>query len=464
MLCTAAMTKSKLIARASLAWQRAHTSLWFVPAVMVVCAIVLSTVLINIDAHLEKSYAGSWWLFGGSATGGRTILSVIAGSLITVAAVAFSVTMLAIQQASTQFTPRILRNFTRDRGNQIVLGSYIATFTYALLVLRKIRSNEDGEMFVPPLAISTGLFLAVVSLGLLIYFIHHVSQSLQVGVLLSNVRDDLDHELERMFPEPLEPGFPDDDAASARARFDRQCEGTVVAISSEQEGYVRLITVNDLVEAAHEGEIKSVHVMVRIGEFVRVGDVLMRVWVPSASDQHGVERLRDAIQLDRDRSIEQDLSFGIRQIVDIAVKALSPGINDPTTAEQALDHLGGTLAVLLERTIPSPLRKLDHDVECLFTTASFGELVDECFGQIQACARTNLHVTRYIAKILRNLVSRASASPAREAVLRDQLDDLLACFDRSGYSPRELRTLDQQRLRPAFYLQTSDDAISAPRA
>mgnify|MGYP000871630763 CR=1 FL=1 len=434
------MTTARWTGKALLAWQRAHSSLWFIPALFVLIAGGMSTAALEIDAALGPFDAGGWWLFTGNADGARTVLSVIAGSLITVIAVAFSVTIIAIQQASTQFTPRVLRNFTRDRGNQIVLGTYIATFAYSLLVLRRVReAGGDVEGFVPSVAISTAMLLALVSLGLLVYFIHHVSEALQVSAVLSSIRRDLDHELMRMFPGSVghDAGEPADFDA-LMSTWASSCDGPHAAVTCDAEGFLRRINDAELA-AALPDEANFAIVDVRIGQYVRPGDVVVRVWSDPPPGEELTERMRGAFQLDRDRSLQQDPLFGIRQIVDIGVKALSPGINDPTTAEHALDHLGGALTMLVHRDLPSPMRVLSNGARVLFRTPTFADYVEACFAQLRRAARSDLHVSLYLIDILGRLANQSSR--ARSSSLRHQLEEVVAGFDQEGLTDRERTTL-----------------------
>lgn len=160
-------------------WENVQSSLWFIPTVLVGVAVLVSSLLIEADVALaERDSLLIPWLFSGTADAARTLLSVVAGSLITVISIAISLTIVALVQASAQFTPRVLRQFTASRVNQVVLGTYTATFVYALLVLRTVRNGDEGEAFVPALAVTSAVGLALLCLALLIFFIHHMSQSL----------------------------------------------------------------------------------------------------------------------------------------------------------------------------------------------------------------------------------------------------------------------------------------------
>lgn len=434
--------RARWASKASLAWQRAHSSLWFIPSLLVLAALALSTVLLKVDAALGRFSEVSWWLFGGTAEGARTVLSVVAGSLITVVAVAFSMTMIALQQASTQFTPRVLRNFTRDRGNQVVLGVYIGTFTYALLVLRQVREESAiGGEFVPSLAISTGMLLALISLALLVYFIHHVSDSLQVSSLLSAIRRELDQELKQVFPDALGEAADDPRAYDALMRDTAgACLGHEVTVKSEEEGYLRRIDQEELDAAMKDsGHVRLSRVSVCVGEYVQAGDVLLRAWCKEPADEAFVTRIRWAFQLDSERSIQQDPLFGIRQLVDISVKALSPGVNDPTTAEQAIDHLGGALALLVHRSMPASLRVLGES-QILFRAPTFGDYLDAAFAQIRRAARTDMHVSLYMIAVLQKLMAQGT-SPSRRAALSQQISEIVAGFQEKDLTDRERHLL-----------------------
>lgn len=423
---------ARLMGKTVLAWDRARASLWFIPTVLVFAAIILSTVLLEVDERLGGSLGQGFWLFRGNAEGARVVLSVIAGSLITVLAVAFSGTMIAIQQAATQYTPRVLRNFTKDRGNQWVLGMYISTFAYALLVLRRVR-GEDGDLdaIVPSISISAAMLLALLSLGFLIYFIHHVAESLQVSYLLSAIRRELNDEITRLHPQ-IEGELDPDEHEAAR---DREAIGHEIEVAFDAEGYLRLIDHERLASSARH-RMRLIRVEVGIGEYLRPGDVIVRGFTDNAPGEDFERDMRAAFQVDRDRSVQQDPLFGVRQIVDIAVKALSPGINDPTTAEQALDHLGGVLNTLQTRKLRTTDRVCEDGTVIWCKAPSFEDYVQACFAQIRRAARSNLHVSLHLIGIVRSLLERATRQE-HVVPLRNQLDEVVDGFDESALGTRD---------------------------
>ena len=273
-----------MLARLQLFWTRVRDSLWFLPGTLTLLALGLAFVVTEAEraGRFEALVARSW-IFGGGVEGARGVLNAIAGGLITVTGVVFSVTIVALQLASSQFTPRVLRNFTADRGNQLVLGVFIATFTYTLLVLRTVRSAEEtGEAFVPRLAVTLAVVLVLVSIGFLIYFINHSARSIQVASILERVTQRTLGDIERIFPDPLgqaaeepppDPRFPEHNAAPVHA---------------EAGGYLQVVDAGVLFAL---GERRRLQIGMRphIGEFVLPGQPLAVVspaapscWAPNA--------------------------------------------------------------------------------------------------------------------------------------------------------------------------------------
>lgn len=428
-------------------WRNISHSFWFVPSLCVVAALVLASVLVNVDARLNGLDDSSVpWLFGGTADAARSILSTIAGSLITVISIAFSLTVIALQQASSQFSPRVMRRFTGDRVNQIVLGAYIGTFAFSLMVLREVRSpTESASGFVPALSVSVALALAVLCVGLLILFIHHISQMLQVDLVVRRIHEEMLERLDHLFPSTIghpvegeEKRMTEESAdhatartppagkVSTRRRDSRQKEWDVPSIAT---GFVRSIDASALLDADLEG-IDRVRIVVRVGSFVARADVLATI---SGSPSDHVEvsaAIRAAVVIDATRSSEQDLLFDVRQLVDIAQRALSPGINDSTTAEHALYYLGDMLGRLGRRAFPSAVRTSEGGrIRIVLNRPDWDDFVAESFDQIRDSARGDVHVIRVLLDVLRRLErvvpeDRVPAVRAQAALARAEVRDV----------------------------------------
>ncbi|MDQ3559511.1 MAG: DUF2254 domain-containing protein, partial [Pseudomonadota bacterium] len=340
--------------RLSSFWDRLRTSFWFLPSGMAGVAIALSFVLVRVDTWLGVEVVRDLgWLYTFGPEGARAILSAVASSMITVAGLTFSITMLTLQLASSQFGPRLLRNFMRDRGNQIVLGTFIATFVYCLLVLRTVRGTEESS-FVPHISVAFGVLLALASIAVLIYFIHHVATAIRIETLLAELAAEARAAVDRLYPErfghdaapvekPAERSIPSDFEHEARP------------VSATASGYVQRIDVDALLKLATEHDL-LVRIDANPGRFVTERDAILAAYPPGRVSDENADRLRGALVIGQECTPDQDLEFSIRRIVEIAQRALSPGINDPTTALYCIDRLGEALGRLAERDIPSAMR------------------------------------------------------------------------------------------------------------
>ncbi len=396
-------------------WNRAKDSLWFVPTFMTLGAGALAFGAIQLDMAglLPRSEVGLW-IFSGSASGARGVLTAIASGLITVTGVVFSVTIVALQLASTQFTPRILRNFMADRGNQVVLGAFIGTFTYALLVLRVVRGGADpagadaaaagatgagaagSTAFVPNIAVTGAVVLTVVSIGLLIYFIDHSARSVQASTIIHRVMHDGMRALSRLVPETVGIAGDDDVAAVLPAAPGR-------LVDSERSGYVQGLNHEALLDLL-EGGNRTVRIERQVGDFVLPGTVLATVW-PSGSDSDDTAgAIRDAFVLGRQRTPHMDLELAFIELVDIAVKALSPGINDPTTATLCVDRIIELLLAFGRRDPPGRVRRADHGRSALILPRlELVSLMDLAFDQIRHFGAGNPRFARTLLERLEQL-------------------------------------------------------------
>ena len=441
------------------AWEIVTSSLWFVPALLVAASFALAALCLAIDEGLPALGGGRRWLFGGTAGAARTLLSSLAGSLITVVALTFSVTIVAIQQAATQYSPRVMRNFMRDRGNQTVLGSYIATFVYALLVLRQVREPSEGDAaFVPALSISVALLLALLCVGLLIYFVHHIATSLQAATITDAIRRELREVLDARYPvafseRPSEGHGTPPDPPGGPPPF---------AVRAAEAGFLRAVDEEQLL-ATLGPAVALARVRPQVGDYVLTGAPLIDLWPAGPLDpacrERLVEQVRAAFTVGRERSTRQDLLFGVRQLVDIALRALSPGINDPTTAEHCLAHLGDVVAQLAGRAFPVPWRQSpETGTTLMLNQPDFARVVDAAFSQIRREATGDVHVTGYLLGVLAQVAAQVP-SAARALPIRDQVDEVLALLDRQDLSVADDRKL---RERAATVYASLDGALAVP--
>lgn len=399
-------------------WDALNSSLWFVPSLMVLVTIGFSFATLAIDETVKrKTIVQAGWLWNGGPSGARDLLSTIAGSMITVAGVVFSITIVVLALASSQFGPRLLRNFMRDISNQVVLGTFISTFTYCLLILRTIRDNGASE-FVPHISVTVGILSALASLGVLIYFIHHVSVSIQAPMVIARVAEELDRSIARLFPEQLEQNTGaagDKENLSALAPdFLRQ----PFAVPSTATGYLQAIDVEALLAIAEEKDL-TLRLNYRPGHFVVKGAELVLVWPKESGDRQLADTINRSFILGAQRTEAQDVEYSVHQLVEVAVRALSPGINDPFTAMTCTDRLGAALCRLAVREIPSPYRYDTSDMlRVIAPGVTFAEVTDQAFNQIRQYGRSSAAVTIRLLEVLTLLAHKVRTEADRAALLR----------------------------------------------
>ncbi len=350
-------------------------------------------------------------------------MGTIAGATITVAGIAFSVSLLMIQSASSQFSPRVLHGFFRDRFTKRVLGLVVGTFAYCLLVLRAVRGplDESGQAIIPHISVFVALILGLLSILAIVAFINHSAHSMEVGEIMRRVASRTQEQIARICPAlgegapEADPSIPEppgaDDALVVRARID---------------GWVQQIDVRGLLEAADEGG--TVRLETLAGDFRTERAVLCRIWPRPEDEERAVKEAREAVRLGRWRTMQDDLGFGIRQLADIALRALSPGVNDPTTAQDAIVHLGSILREMLLRDLP-PVHHEDDDGRRLFRASEMthADYVALAYGQIRRAASRLPAVATVMLQVLGQLGRRVKEAgrPERAEALRAQARLLL---------------------------------------
>ena len=418
--------------------ERLRSSLWVLPTLAVLFALVLGTALSNLPAPQGPLRS---LLFTGSAEGARSLLSTVAGAMITTIGVIFSLTVLALQMAAGQYSPRVMRNFLRDRGNQVVLAVFLATFAYSVAVLRVIRQSSDGQKeVVPALAVSVGILLILASLGMLVYFIQHLTGTIRVEHILRDAERTTMGTIRAVYGPRGEdrpgPGMPDVPAAA-------------VAVPARRTGYVQAASPEELIGWAGEHDL-VVRYRPTIGAHVVEGAVLAWVWRrdggPPPEDVEPIAvRVDRPLSIGFERTSQQDVAFGVRQIVDIAVRALSPGVNDPTTAVDAIGSLTGLLTELARRDLGDRIGCDDAGVvRVALPHPSLGQYVDLCCDQIR---RYGAHDPAVLSRLLRMLVdvarSVSGSEPEAQAAVGRQARLILADAQREVAQQEDLVDLPQ---------------------
>lgn len=429
-----------------------RTSYWFIPSVMALLAIGLGLGTLWLDLTMGENWLGGLnWYRPIEADGAREVLSTIAGSMITVAGVVFSITIVAISYASGQYGPRVLTNFMSDRGNTITLGTFIATFLYCLVVLLTVRAGDD-RAFVPQLSVMVGLLLAFASIMVLIYFIHHVPQSIHINTVIARIGEQLMEDVAERFPASIGKPAPAETADSGRTGGpDEPPDALLAPVISRTTGYIQLVDEAALLSAACRHDV-IVRLRYRPGDFVVAGRALMDASPAHRLDQKAADALAESYTTGDKRTPAKDLGFLVSELAEIACRALSPGVNDPFTAVTCLDWLGAFMSELAGRRIPSPQRADESGaVRVISLTDDFASFVAQGFGRIRQYAANDmvaaLHMLRTLGEVgaacrrleqLRALADEGKAlarmaedtltGPALETVLRRalELDELLA--------------------------------------
>ena len=365
------------------------------PTLMAVFSVLLSMLAIQVDARFADTTNQDFlaWLFDNEPEGAREVLSTIAGSMITVAGVVFSITLVTVSNAAFQFGPRLLTNFMRDRANQVTMGTFIATFLYCLMVLRAVQSAPDGASgedvspFVPHIALLGAIVLAICSIAVLIYFIHHVPRSIHVSRLVANIGTQLCQQLDQRFPVDLGDDEPAETDDADRKAFERELKAGR-PVKAKSSGYVRVIDTDGLMDCASGQDLK-LQLFCKPGKFITKGEPLMGVRTYGGEDIPE-DTLHASISLSMMRTPMQDLEFLTNELSEIAMRALSPGINDPITAITALDWLGAALSLLMKRESVSGLRRDDDGaIRILAPVAGFADILEAGPGSIMPSAARN---------------------------------------------------------------------------
>ncbi len=391
-------------------WEKLRNSFWLLPALMLLAVIVLSYGLLAIDEQIDLSrYRGLAWLVFSEPEGARAVLSTIASSTFAAATLTFSVTMVTLSLTSSQFGPRLLRNFLRDPVNQFTFGAFIATFIYCLLTMRGLGING---VHIPNISINFSIVLVLFDAALFIAFIHHLTTSIQVEKITADIGKELVAHVNRILPD-------DFSKENCQVDFDTAIlDQQPSLIRSDKTGYVQAINYKALIDLAESEEV-TIKLLFKTGKFVLLGAPLVEIWPPVHLKSHIMPPIQSCFLMGERPSGEQDLEFTVNQLVQIAARALSPGINDPFTAMSCIDYLSSGLAMIAERDLPQVnitndqgrLLLIKHEI-------TFLSFCDACFIIIRQMCKDNPPVVIYLLESLAQLAAIVQRQEDRLAVLQ----------------------------------------------
>jgi uncharacterized membrane protein len=406
-------------------WRREvlRTSLWYVPAIEVAAAVVLFIGTLTADrAAYRGDFTVPGWVISGSADAARQILTTIAAAIITVVGVVFSIILVTLTLASTQFGPRMLRNFIRDRGTQVTLGTFVATFVYSVLVLASIGVGSHGD-FVPHIGVTVTLGLMVADLAVLIYFIHHTAIAIQLPQVIAGIAADLAEAIREQGGGDAEPQLK---AGPAAVELLARAEAGGGVLLAPASGYVQFIRHQNLVRLAAEADavISLEH---RPGHFIVRGHRFATVWPPEAAPLVR-QALGRAHVIGPYRTLSQDVSFGIDQLVEIGIRALSAAVNDTFTALTCIDWLGENLCKIVAQWHPARVhRDARGYIRVIAAEPSYDRLVQRSFEKIRQSSLGMPAVMIRMLEALARIMAETSSEGQRRVLL-----DQAAMIDRAS--------------------------------
>ena len=417
-----------------------RSQLWPIPAIGIALAAIIGVLLPRLDASIDADLPPTVtaYLIGGGAAAARAVLEAVAGSLITVTSLTFSLTVVTLQLASSQFSPRLLRTFSSDRFVQGTLALFLGTFTYALTVLRTVRTPADGQdLFVPQISVTLAFLLAVTSVFGLVIFLAHLAKEIRVETMLATVHQDAAATLQRALTEPDPDQAPTDLPEPPPHR---------VPLFAPSSGFLVWIDEPVLLAAARDADAVLIIDRQPGGSLV-AGTPVGVCWPLHGHlfDTDTLQHLRDqtgsAIHTGPERTAVQDVGFGLRQLTDVTTKALSPGINDPTTAIHALGHSSALLGEMAGRDLgPLLLRDDDHMVRVILHRPSFADLLDLAIAQPRRYGAADPAVLTRLYWLLRE-IAWVTTVPDQHRVITGQLIRLEATTNAQDFDPTERANL-----------------------
>lgn len=409
----------RVVGRLRRTWSGLVSGYWFIPTAIIVATLVGALALLALDAQLESD--GRQVGFTGGPDSARALLSSIASSMLTLTALVFSVTVVVLQLASGQFSPRVLRTFLKDHRNQATLGVFLATYLFALLVLRDVR-GEDGtvDRFVPGISVGVSFALVFVSVAFFVQYIHNITTSIRVIEIIDRIsRETADAIIRVHSDEPRELDVTVSSVLLSERTVHAATRGVVTSVARER-----------LCHLAVDADVRFA-VVPCVGDFVAHGMPLVTVWGDGDLD---VDAITAAFSLAKERDLDEDPAFGFRQLVDIAERALSPGVNDPTTATQCLDHLHDLLRQLAHRPLPDQLSEsADGTVRVVMPQPTWDHYVALAIDEILHWGGDSIQIRHGVGALLDDLKAEVALERVAPVVERQRRLDAL-CADRAASS------------------------------
>lgn len=435
-------------------WRREalRTTLWLVPLVMILVAGIIFAATISIDlAAFHHRLTLPFWIRTGGADAGRQLLIAIAAAVITVIGVVFSITILALTLASQQFGPRMMRFFVRDVGNQVTLGVFVGTFVYSVLTLAFISSTSSGD-FVPHLSITVSELFLLIDLGVLVYFIHHIAKTIQLPQVIAGIANDLFAAIDTEFPLAM----PDvgEEVGRTADELIRLLDDRGAVVPATESGYLQFVSYGELVAIATrlDAVIRLAH---RPGHFIVTGRPLATVW-PGGAALQARQALAKSHLTGPHRTLSQDPVFAIDQLAEIAIRALSPAVNDTFTALTCIDWLSAGLSQISQRELTEGVYRDEFGrVRLIAAPPSYSRMVNRAFDKVRQAASGMPAVLIRLLDAIAHVLEHTGTPERREVLLR-QAEMIMRNAERSVPEPFDLEDI-ARRYRALMTLEAGPE-------
>lgn len=434
-------------------WNRLQHSLWFVPVLCTVGGVLVAITMLWIDYSLKRSWEDFFWLQT-TTNGAQTVLSTIAGGMITVAGVVLSMEMVTLSITSSQFGSRVLRSRLGDRTTQWTIGAFMGNAVYSLVVLKMVRKIGEEDFFIPHLSVMAAILFALGSLMILLYFIHHVAMIAQAPEIVASLASDLRHSMERIFPDKIGDPPPKENSHE-REVTDEEWEALKngITIEATSEGYIQGIEGDDLISLASRHNL-IIELPKRPGDFLSLGETLARVAALDQLDEGAVAKaINEAFYIGNNRTPWQDVNCSVHELSQMGVRALSPGINDPYTAVNCVDRLSSALAQLAQRQMPAANR-FDHDghLRLIVDCQTFSSVMHAAFDQMRSYAVGSVAVSQRLMEGYQRIADAISRDDYAKDVLHQARLTMEGALEQPHH-PADLRIIQEQYERLAKQME-----------
>lgn len=397
-------------------WNELKATFWFVPALIMIISIILSIALVYLDGITDFRHI-EWFEFFlvNNPDSARTILSTISGAMIGVAGTVFSVTLVALTLASSQFGSRMIKNFMYVRLNQIVLGLYVSTYLYCLLVLSAIK-NSEGYTFIPSISILLAIFATIVNILLLILFIHRIAISIQADSIIYEISSIMSKQLKTLYPDKLTEE--EDEIDEKTVDYLLSSYHIITSIKSPKDGYLQYVDYNSLIKKNVKNDLVFV-LNYRSGKHLVEDLEIGKLYSKNKIEKEDIEDVLDHFVIGNKKTTQQDIEFSVHQLVEIALRALSPGINDPYTAISCIDNLAALMCSLTKVKFPAKYSfDEENNLRLVSKTLDFEGVLDAAFNQIRQFSEGSPAIIIRLMEALINISIFANKEDQKQAITK----------------------------------------------